>query len=365
MSLNRRFEIIDILRGLAALAVVVFHVRVDLWVGWREIQAHPEAFSVWDRLAAWLSLPAPVLGHAVMLFFVVSGFCVHLPYATGAFRLLPYTIRRFTRIYPPYLAAVILTLGVELLLAEYFATPATSVGKYLQTIFMVQNYPPREGQLISNPALWSLPVEMEFYILYPLLLVFGRKMGSAGWLLVSGSFSAVGAGIDLIYGQSWLLGNFAEYWLLWCSGAWLADQVSAGKLAPWSHWKTLLSGLLLAAGVWSTFRNHPIVIQHFIWGAFYFMLVLWCLAAAPFQNQSHTKVWSWLVKLGAVSYSLYLVHSPLFRLLGAMWVSGFGGKPANFLISLLFCIAMIPVAWLFYVLFERSSHALARRWRKK
>ncbi|HEY1111087.1 MAG TPA: hypothetical protein VGE76_20695, partial [Opitutaceae bacterium] len=40
---------IDVLRGLAALGVTLFHARVAWWVGWREIQANPDSYSLFDR----------------------------------------------------------------------------------------------------------------------------------------------------------------------------------------------------------------------------------------------------------------------------------------------------------------------------
>src|SRR5258708_4205637 len=96
--------VIDYLRGIAAMGIAAYHVRVPLWTGWREIASAPEQFSLFDRCVAWLSIPAPFLGSLVMLFFVISGFCVHLPQAGAAAPLnVPrYVWRRFFRIYPPY-----------------------------------------------------------------------------------------------------------------------------------------------------------------------------------------------------------------------------------------------------------------------
>ena len=93
---------IDVLRGVAALGVAWFHSRVDLWVGFREINANPDGYSPIDRWLSLLSLPVSQLGSLVMLFFVLSGFCIHLPLA-GKGRspdLASYAIRRGFRLYP-------------------------------------------------------------------------------------------------------------------------------------------------------------------------------------------------------------------------------------------------------------------------
>lgn len=164
---------IDLLRGISALAVVLFHVRVDLWVGWTAIRAQPHAFSAFDRVAAWLSILTPFFGSAVMLFFLVSGFCVHFAYAAQGrpFEIGPYARRRFFRIYPPYLAVIVFTVLVERALAVWYGTASSGLPTVLKSVFMVQNYGRAAGQMIANPSLWSLPVEAELYLVYPIFFV--------------------------------------------------------------------------------------------------------------------------------------------------------------------------------------------------
>ena len=67
---RQHLESITILRGLAALGVMIFHVRIFLWTGWSNIRSHPEQFSFFDHSAARLSLPAPMLGECVLFFFL-------------------------------------------------------------------------------------------------------------------------------------------------------------------------------------------------------------------------------------------------------------------------------------------------------
>src|SRR5579871_3589969 len=77
-------EWIDILRGFAAMWVIVYHSRVALWVGFHEIRSAPGTYSSLDRFLAWFSFPAACGGSALMLFFLISGFCIHLPYAANS-----------------------------------------------------------------------------------------------------------------------------------------------------------------------------------------------------------------------------------------------------------------------------------------
>ncbi len=69
---GQRIEGLDVLRGLAAFAIVLFHMRVPLFVGWHVLTGNLE-YSRVDRALAWLSPPMALFGTAVMLFFVVSG----------------------------------------------------------------------------------------------------------------------------------------------------------------------------------------------------------------------------------------------------------------------------------------------------
>ena len=54
---SMKLPAIDVLRGVAALGVAWYHSRVDLWVGFKPIQADPEAYSVFDWGLSFLSLP--------------------------------------------------------------------------------------------------------------------------------------------------------------------------------------------------------------------------------------------------------------------------------------------------------------------
>jgi peptidoglycan/LPS O-acetylase OafA/YrhL len=68
-----------------------------------------------------------------------------------------------------------------------------------------------------------------------------------------------------------------------------------------------------------------------------------------------------LAWVGVLSYSLYLVHFPAFKLMGLAWQEVFGAKPGNFLVPLAATLAVIPLAWFLHRWVERPSHDLARR----
>jgi len=362
---TRHLEWIDFLRGLSAVAVILFHVRVDLWVGWNVIHANPNAYSNLDRATAWLSILTPFFGSAVMLFFLVSGFCVHYPYA-GSGRILElktYSARRFFRIYPPYLGAVVFSIIVELLIGHRLGNQPSSLATVLRSMFMVQNYGVHPGQMTANPSLWSLPVEVELYIVYPLFYWLLMRFGGRRALIVAAAVSLAALGLSLNSRLDFVFnipGHFAVYWIIWCAGALLAEGVKRDRLPVWKPWMSagMAAALLLALCV--EVRKLPLEVQHLTWALFYFTIISWGLTRHDLLLSWSVPVRNAFVFLGMISYSLYLIHFPLFRLCGVLWVSHFGAKPADFLISLLFCVLAIPVAYLFYVTIEAPSHRFAQ-----
>jgi peptidoglycan/LPS O-acetylase OafA/YrhL len=355
-----RVEWLDFLRGVSAFAVVLFHVRVPLWAGWRAVMAG-DTSSTLDRALAWLSLPIPLFGSAVMLFFIVSGFAIHYPYAgsPGPLRLGEYAVRRFFRIYPAYAAAVLITAAAERVAAGTSDLTPSSAGKIIASLLMVQHYVAPAGQMAGNPSLWSLPVEVELYLTYPLVWWVGRRAGTRGILGLAAVGSALAAGA-LLAGHAWPMGNFAKYWLIWVSGAVLAEQVRTRKLPSWRPWHRLALIGALAAAVAGRVAGVPVGLEHFIWGGFYFLAVLWGLNHPAPLRRLGTRVTAAVHSIGRISYSLYLVHFPLFIALGAWWLAVFGEKPASVIIPLLASVAAVPAAYLLWRFVERPAHTYGR-----
>ncbi len=356
-----RIEWLDFLRGAASLAIVLFHVRVTLWVGWRALMTN-ESYAPIDRALAWITLPFPFFGTTVMLFFVVSGFAIHYPYARldAKFAAGPYALRRFFRIYPVYLAAVLLTVAAEHAAASIGTGVRSTWSKVVVSAAMAQNYVPPAGQLVGNPSLWSLPVEVELYLVYPLLLWMWRRTGTAAMLIVVTVVSA-GAALILAAGYDWPIGNFAKYWIIWTSGAVLAQQVRTGSVPSWHSWYGLLLLIILALAIGGRVAGLPYGFEHFLWGGIYYLVTLWGLNRTdPLRLFPPTLRRAGLF-LGDISYSLYLIHFPLFLVLGAWWVSEFDEKPVSVLIPLAAAAAALPVAYLLWKYVERPSQALGRK----
>jgi peptidoglycan/LPS O-acetylase OafA/YrhL len=166
---------LDHLRGVAILLVFLFHcfqltfagdeggnLRLSEW-----IHQPPWRWPLFPLSLGWVGVP---------IFFVISGFCIHLSHSRSKEKSLKtFFVRRFFRIYPPYFIA---------LLFFAFIFPATRLGFYLPQdiinfwthLFLVQNFDPGSVYGI-NGAFWSIAVEVQLYLIYPLLLWLVRGLG--------------------------------------------------------------------------------------------------------------------------------------------------------------------------------------------
>lgn len=361
MNGQERVPMIDALRGLSCLGILLYHVRVDLWIGWWQIKSQPEEYSSFAKAVAWLSIPTPFLGYAILLFFLISGFCIHYPdtLENRKPKWGQYFMRRFWRIYPPYLAALALTAGVSYLCHVNWNDPTWDPWRILRTATLSQNYPPGNGQFLSNPSLWTIPLEVEFYVLYPLAFcLFSRLRSSLLALFALGLFAwTVFLGKQ---GISWPSFTALFFWPAWLLGAWVAQLHRENRLEPISPLLTISIGslfLVLALASHKHMQDWDIWLQYLLWTGFYMSLLLLSISKQNFINNLPLKgMLSFLSWLGKISFSLYLVHFPLFKLLGYLHVAQFGEKPVNFLVALGYLFLVCLFGWVFYHWIERPIH---------
>ena len=312
----RYVAVLDPLRGLAALAVAVFHFTNNGWL----------------PAAHWLAKLGFHGHHGVQTFFVISGFVV--PYAMwlGGYSLknfAPFMARRLVRIYPPYLASAVFIGTTSYLTPAPGSLPLTALDYASHLLFL--------NELLGRPWLmdiyWTLALEVQFYLLAALAwpLLASRKT----WLFTCAAATAVAIGF--VWNRDHCLPRLIEYFLL---GIALFRQ-HAGIDKPLTSAALLAS---LAGMVW--------------WkdGAFAIVAAL-LPVVAKFTIHTVSKP---AQSLGKISYSLYLFH----LIAGASFLSAL----APDIVSPAWRCAMIPpalavsivAAWLAYRLIE----APAIRWSK-
>ena len=137
-----RYARLDVLRALAAIAVMTFHFQSE---------------QMWDAGPL-----GPVVEHGargVFVFFVLSGFLVFRPFVAGPVGTWGYALKRMLRIMPAYLVALVL---VTLLTGDPLLRQ-----RPLEFLLLLQNYDFSLFQEIV-PTAWTLVLEMQFYLLLPL-----------------------------------------------------------------------------------------------------------------------------------------------------------------------------------------------------
>jgi peptidoglycan/LPS O-acetylase OafA/YrhL len=320
---------LDGLRGLAAFYVMVGHARWLLWEGYSEgFFKHPQDYT-WGGKALVYAFSLFKYGHeAVLFFFVLSGFVIHLRYSrklvgpaagNARFDWGAFVWRRARRLYPPLLVAIGLTFVLDRL-GQTMAYGIYSQGALYQTInsnivpnhqgltllgnlaFLMQTYVPAFG---TDGPLWSLKFEWWFYMLYPVFWwITKRSLGLATGimaLLFVASF----------WPRFWpllLLQQVFSAMLVWWLGVLLAD-VYAGRLRVAWGWVAMAS-VLLGAGLFAVPAG---LCRGLAVGCAFAGLLAGC-----FELERRGVRLRWLERLkplGDMSYTLYVVHLPVLVLL--------------------------------------------------
>ncbi|MDY0910373.1 acyltransferase [Microbacterium sp. CFBP9034] len=196
-SWGRRIVGIEGLRGIAATAVLVSHVK---------------GLTAADADLGALAPVLPLLAYGLTLFFALSGFLLYRPFALALLTrtrkpdLAKYAVNRALRIYPAYLVVL---LVVSLVLATANTAPLTVADSargdrvgylgdpllLLLNATMLQTFVPFGVQTGIGVA-WSLTVELVFYVVMPLLFLAVWALRRRGGLLAA--FAP--AGVMLVIG---------------------------------------------------------------------------------------------------------------------------------------------------------------------
>jgi peptidoglycan/LPS O-acetylase OafA/YrhL len=187
-----RVSAIDALRGLAALLVLFYHARGMFWIGfsqtWHQYGLRPD----FNALLGYLSVPLSYGSLGVTLFFVLSGYCIHRRGAgqlvvdpRASIDLKAFAVRRFWRIYPTYLCALLITALIDgwILARTGIRDPAQddSLHAFLVSLVTLQGY--LAVYFGTNGVFWTLAMEVHLYLAYPILFYLSRRFGPGRTLL--------------------------------------------------------------------------------------------------------------------------------------------------------------------------------------
>jgi len=317
---------LDVLRGIAILAVFLFHFLSGVyemdhlpWRGW-----WPDWSAAPDRAFLWL-FPLTFGWIGVSLFFVLSGFCIHLAFLRKpTFSLGKFYRARFWRIYPAYLLALLFCAG----LGFSNFTRSETWADLAAHLTLTHNFFPATFFSFS-PAFWSLAVECQFYLAFPLFVALRSRIGIGRALAAAG----IGAmllrlGIVLCIDATAPSFNVSLFsapvlWFDWILGAYLAECIHQ-KRTPRLPQHLLVIPLICGALVLSTLCK-PLTPLRFPIAS-----VLSALVMMRYLKDRGALTW-WeraFVPLGLMSYSFYLWHQPLLtRVLKVMHRAGLPETP--------------------------------------
>ena len=351
---------LHIVRGLAALLVVIFHAKYVFWIGGENYRNQVGFHDFLDYFIFGLDMLSSCGKECVILFFVLSAFVIkhtsnHFHSKWGDFYKL-----RLLRIYLPFIFSLIFSI-VLLFICVRFVNPDIntdhlrhynsrifaavndfSIKQVFFTFFFIQ-----DGEFAgANYAYWSLGHELLFYLFFPLY----NRLSAKYIFLLATSFILIflASGYEVFYYQFFFLGGLLLY-----------QYFSMRSQKPLIGNKTFYSFLLLFLFVAVNLAN-KLVSEKFsdivtlLYCIFIFDYILYYVNKSP-----HV-----LIKLADMSFTLYLNHLPLL-LLGYSFLTLYTGQLvfvsrlpyyAGVLVALLLSI---PI----YQLIEKPSIKLLKKLR--
>jgi peptidoglycan/LPS O-acetylase OafA/YrhL len=349
------------IRGLAALYVAIGHAKVVFWSGGQDyIAKYPvNNWHIGDYLVFALDIFSSAAQEFVVVFFVLSGFFIALSFEKNNWSFKDFFVNRIIRIYPPYLFSLFIGLGVFTFINFYnpFLFSGLSDRAILVRITNSYNemdfegfvkalfFLPKNDYLAGNISYWSLLPEWIFYLTIPLLIskkhiamiIFGvcyfvnffgiafenellKFIFEYGFYFFFGTFI-----LTIVRNSQWLRNvpskqiSYLIVMILFISTIGLGVL----ELKPYS---TITACLLTAASI-ITLITYPIKGTAFKIGEF----------------------------LGDISYSLYILHLPIYYFLYSLLTKAMNTEVFYNRIYWFAVPLAVIFSWLSYLMIERNT----------
>ncbi|HSI44038.1 MAG TPA: acyltransferase [Methylotenera sp.] len=337
-----RLAFADGLRGLAALWVVLFHLAEGHHI---------------DKLVALFPNTSLILFYAghlgVAIFFVLSGFVMaHImyPYQVNMHYAKRFLMRRLIRLSPPYYFAILVAISFLLLKSKLVGGDVhiPSLREIGIHMLYAQDYaklPP------INMAFWTLGVEVQFYFAFVSILFLAdwlknrfNVVDARLYVLGASAFISLAWAFNLIHTKFWP-GGFIIFWYSFMAGVLVSFAISTSKKA-YANLSLAITFLIFIAGV---LKSDPFILMV----AFTALVLLYANYAEKMESWLS---WGWLQALGLISYSLYLLHSPITGA-SANLIRRF--LPINIstdvIVMFVAIINSLIAAWLAFIIIEKPS----------
>jgi len=305
---------LDTVRAFAALSVALAHILGPNLPGVLQGMGLSQGIAEFSKYL--------FTGHpAVIVFFVVSGFCIHYPYTRRNLPVIAFTLARWMRIMPPALVAMLLAY-----------------------LLHVEKY-----NFVDGFILWSIVCELWYYSLYPFFLWLSRRVSFTLQFLLAMilSFALVAGlgsnqyGAGHIYGPAlnWLVA--LPSWLLGCVLAtnFQAKTCSMRSIILWRATVAMVAPVLY----WLTMNTS--VGYYLTMNLFALLVFVWIRAEINAPKCAN----SLFERIGKWSYSIYLFHMVFLALVSRVVNIPYMDFPVIF-----------GLCYLAYRMVEKPSHDYAR-----
>lgn len=249
----------------------------------------------------------------VYLFFAISGYVLSLPWIKESSSIKSnyksFIVRRFTRIEPPYLIWMTVFLFAFMLNSNL---PFVEILKhYISSIFYVHNIAYQTHSII-NPVAWSLEVELQFYLLAPFLIKGLWSIKNVNYRMIVIVVLIICIQIIQFYFGWWhfphkitLLGSLPHFLV----GILMVNVITIKSVhikKSYLYDVLFISSWILLSYLWSTELLKNIL----------FNLILSVLILSAFKSILINKFLKlkWVILIGGMCYSIYLIHLPLIEL---------------------------------------------------
>jgi len=377
---KEQFKLLHSIRGLAALIVVIAHAKFPFWCGGTEyVKKFPQQdWNFFDKLVFGLDMFSSNPALMVIVFFVLSGFFIAYSFENNKWKIRHFYTNRAIRIYIPYIASIILTIilfySATLINNElFYSLNEREYNQGLVSNYQNFNFKTVAWNLIfvANPCYigyndpyWSLLIEAFFYLIAPFFVKRKKTfLLITSILLIAGLFfkniflKYLGfeplSNFITLYAFFFALGYFT-YWLIF-------EYKLQNKIKRINVWFYDISAvvILLTAIYGSFFINYKYV---YLLGGVFTVIAIYRVINYPIKTNWIHK---FFISMGKISYSMYLIHVPIFILLYSLLVKFTGVEVFYTRIYWFGVVIAVGISYLFYYAVEHQSLKLIKKFKEK